>query len=115
MSNIPHDAEPTANQPQQPDLESRIRARRAELIKVLTELKADTRLGSAEARDKLKAGLSELAHVVRWGIVDSWASVGEPVAQKLRDWLAESAHQVPASAATTGPASAPAPVKAGPS
>ena len=112
MSNTTPDGSSIA---EQPDLQSRINARRAELIKVLVGLKVDTRIEAAEARDKLKARLSELAHVVKWGIVDSWASVGEPVAQKLRDWLAESAHQVPASAATTGPASAPAPVKAGPS
>jgi hypothetical protein len=109
MSNITPDAEPTANERQQPDLESRIAARRAELIKLLSELKADTRMASAEARDKLKARLSELAHLVKWGIVDSWASVSEPVAQKLRHWLAESAPHAPASAATAAPA------KAGPS
>lgn len=105
-----HDVQPIANQPQQPDLESRIKARRAELIKVLGELRADTRIGSAQARDKLKARLSELAHVVKWGVVDGWASVGEPVTKRLQQWLAESAHQVPAAPATTAaPASTPTP------
>jgi len=126
MPNTTHDGQPIANQPQQPDLESLIKVRRAELIKVLTELKADARIGSSEARDKLKARLSELAHLVKWGVADGWASVGEPVTKKLQQWLAESAHQVPAAPATTAaptstptpastpaPASTPVPAKAG--
>lgn len=74
----------------QPDLESRIRERRAELLGKLGELRADTRPGASEARDKLKATLSDLAHVVKWGVVDGWASIGGPVTQKLEQWLATS-------------------------
>lgn len=126
MTHMTHDGQPIANQSQQPDLESRIKTRRAELIKVLADLKSDTRIEAAEARDKLKAKLSELAHVLKWGVVDGWASVGEPLTQKLQQWLAESAHQVPAAPATTAapastpmpmstpaPASTPVPAKAG--
>ncbi len=78
----------------EPDLESRVTARRAELIAKLIELKADTRREAIEARDKLKAKLSELAHIVKWGIVDGWASLGGPVTHKLDQWLAESARQL---------------------
>ena len=78
----------------EPDLESRVTARRAELIAKLVELKADTRREAIEARDKLKAKLSELAHIVKWGIVDGWASLGDPVTHKLDQWLAESARQL---------------------
>jgi hypothetical protein len=118
MSKTPHD-DATATQPQ-PDLKALIHARRAELIKVLVELKADTGMAAAEARDKLKARLSELAHVVKWGVVDDWASVGDPVTKKLQQWLVESARQVPPGRATAAalvstpaPASTPAPGKAG--
>jgi hypothetical protein len=75
------------------DLESRIRNRRAELIGKLGELRADTRAGVAEARAKLKLRLSELAHVVKWGIVDGWTSVSGPVTHKLEQWLVESSRE----------------------
>jgi len=111
MPNTTHDGPPIADQPQQPDLESRIKVRRAELIKVLTELKGDTHLGSSEARDKLRARLSELAHLIKSGVVDGWTTIGEPVLKKLQQWLAESAHQVPAAPATSvAPTSPPPPV-----
>jgi hypothetical protein len=78
----------------QPDLESRIKERRAALISKLGGLRGDTRLGVSETRDRLKATLSDLAHVVKWGIVDGWASVGVPVTHKLERWLTDSAHQL---------------------
>lgn len=113
MSTMTPNGPSTAKQPQQPDLKSLIHARRAELIKVLVELKADTRIEAADARHRIKTKLSELAHVVKWGVVDDWASVGEPVTTKLQQWLAESAHQVPPEPATTVMStSSPAPVKA---
>jgi len=78
----------------EPDLESRIRARRAELRAKLVELKADTRREAIETRDKLKMKLSELAHIIKWGVVDGWASLGGPVTHRLDQWLAESEHQL---------------------
>jgi hypothetical protein len=75
------------------DLESRISLRRAELISKLRELKTDTRVGVAEVRDKLKATLSELAHVVKWGVVDGWANVSGPVTHKLEQWLTGSSRE----------------------
>jgi hypothetical protein len=82
--------------PSEPDLESRIKQRRAELVASFRELKVDRRLGASESRDKLKATISELAHIVKWGVVDGWASIGEPVTHKLEQWLATSARQLAA-------------------
>jgi len=79
----------------EPDLESCIRVRRAELVAQLRELKADRRLGAGEAGDKLKARLSELSHLLKWGVVDGWASLGDKVKHRLEQWLAESQHQLP--------------------
>jgi hypothetical protein len=78
----------------EPDLESRIKQRRAQLLGKLGELQADMRLDAAEVRDKLKATLSELKHVLKWGIADGWASVGGPVTHKLERWLVDSARQL---------------------
>jgi hypothetical protein len=78
----------------EPDLESRVTARRAELRAKLVGLKADTRREAIEARDKLKMKLSELAHIIKWGVVDGWASLGGPVTHRLDQWLAESALQL---------------------
>jgi hypothetical protein len=78
----------------EPALESRVLQRRAELIYKLGELKPDMRLEAIEARVKVKAALAELAHVLKWGIVDGWASLGDPVALKLEQWLVESARQL---------------------
>jgi hypothetical protein len=80
----------------EPDLEARIRVRRAELVAQLRELKTDKRLGAGEAGDKLKARLSELSHLVKWGVVDGWASVGDKVKHRLENWLVESQGQLPA-------------------
>ena len=74
----------------EPDLESRIRRRRAELIGKLRELRAGAGLEVVQARDKLKAKLSELAHIVKEGVVDGWTSVGDAVKHKLEGWLSES-------------------------
>ena len=77
------------------DLESRIKQRRAELIGKLGELTADTRLAATEARGRLKARLSELAHIIKMGVVDGWTSLGDTVKHNLERWLAESEHSLP--------------------
>jgi hypothetical protein len=77
------------------DLESRIRLRRAELFVRLRELRADRRFEAAEARDKVKAKLSELSHLLKWGIGDGWGSLGDAVKRRLEHWLRESGHQLP--------------------
>ena len=76
------------------DLQSRINERRAELLNKIGGLRGDKRPEAVESRDKLKAKLSELAHIVKWGVVGGWASVGAPVTNKLEQWLAESARQL---------------------
>lgn len=78
----------------QPDLESRIMKRRAELIDRLGWLRRDVRPEAIESRAKLKAKLSELAHIVKWGVADGWASLGAPLTNRLEQWLAESARQL---------------------
>lgn len=78
-----------------PDLESRIGVRRVEMVAKLRTLRADKRMEALEAADKLKAKLSELSHILKWGVVDGWASIGDNVTNKLEDWLAESARQLP--------------------
>src|ERR1041384_4340209 len=76
------------------DLESRIKERRAELIDKLGGLRGDRRREAAESRDKLKAKLSELAHIIKWGVADGWASLGAPLTNKLEQWLVDSARQL---------------------
>jgi hypothetical protein len=78
------------------DLESRIEGRRQQLVAKLAELKEDTRLEAIEASDKLKAKLSELAHIIKEGVVDGWTTLGDAVTHKLDHWLIESADQAPA-------------------
>jgi hypothetical protein len=78
------------------DLESRIKQRRAELIGKLDGLKTDVRVEAAETRDRLKAKLSEVAHILKWGVVDGWASAGAAVTHKLEEWLVDSATQLAA-------------------
>ena len=78
------------------EVESRIQVRRAELVAQLRELRADRRLEAGEAGDKLKARLSELSHLLKWGVVDGWASLGDKVKHRLEHWLAESRSQLPA-------------------
>ena len=80
----------------EPDLEARIKVHRVELVALLRELKADRRPGAAEAGDKLKASLSELSHLLKWGVVDGWASLGDKVTQRLETWLSESRRQLAA-------------------
>lgn len=86
----------------EPDLESRIKARRAELVAQLRELKGDRRIEAGEAGDKLKARLSELSHLLKWGIVDGWASLGDKVKHRLEHWLAESKRQLPTQGGSAG-------------
>lgn len=92
------DTEPEVGVPpatSEPDLESRIKVRRTELIATLHELRADKRIEAREAGDKLRAKLSELAHILKWGVVGDWASTGDQVKHKLEHWLTETARQSP--------------------
>ena len=77
-----------------PDLESRIKARRAALIEKLGGLRGDVRPQAVESRINFKARLTDLAHILKWGVADDWQNVTAPVANKLEEWLAESAQQL---------------------
>jgi hypothetical protein len=95
---VPSETQPGLEVPHassQPDLESRIKVRRAELVAQLRELRTDRRLEAGEAGDKLKARLSELSHLLKWGVVDGWASLGDEMKHRLEHWLAESQRQLP--------------------
>jgi prephenate dehydrogenase len=73
-----------------PDLETRVARRKQELISEIVEHKKNSsRTGAAEAIDKLKARLSELANIVKEGVVDGWANVGSSAKTKLDEWIAK--------------------------
>lgn len=76
------------------DLESRIQQRRGELIATLGLLRADPHMAASEVRDRLKAQLSELARIIRVGVVDGWTNLGDTVKHKLEHWLAESERSI---------------------
>jgi hypothetical protein len=72
-----------------PDLETRIENRKRELISEIVEHKKNScRPGAAEAIDRGKARLSELARIVKEGVVDGWANVGPRTKLKLDEWMA---------------------------
>jgi len=70
------------------DLETRVENRKRELIAEIVEHKKNpSRVGAAEAIDRIKARLSELAHIVKEGVVDGWANVGPRATLKLDEWI----------------------------
>jgi len=72
------------------DLETRVANRKRELISEIVEHKKNiSRVGAAEAIDRIKARLSELAHIVKEGVVDGWANVGPGAKLKLDEWMAK--------------------------
>jgi len=71
-------------------LEAQVSARKAELLAEIDEHKKNSsRVGSAEAIDRLKARLSELAHIVKEGVVDGWANVGPRAKTRLDEWMSK--------------------------
>ena len=72
-----------------PDLETRVENRKRELISEIVEHKTNSsRAGAAEGIDRAKARLSELAHIVKGGVVDGWANMGPSAKLKLEEWMA---------------------------
>jgi hypothetical protein len=70
------------------DLEARVAHRRFELIaEIIEHKKNSSRFGAAEAVDRLKERLSDLAHIVKEGVVDGWANVGPQAKLRIDDWL----------------------------
>lgn len=82
-----------------PDLEARIKARRTELVGKLGEHRSDMHLDAVEAGDRVKAKLSELAQIIKAGVVDGWTSLGDDVKRKLERWLADAERQFPSQSA----------------
>ena len=72
-----------------PPLETRVETRKRELISEIVEHKKNrSRPGAAEAIDRLEARLSELAHIVKEGVIDGWANVGPATKLRLDEWIA---------------------------
>jgi hypothetical protein len=84
--------------PSEVGLEARINVRRAELIAKLIEIRGSAHLDSVDAGDKVKARLSELAHIMREDVVDGWSTLSDTVKQRLDRWLTESAQHLVAQA-----------------
>ena len=79
---------PSAPTPR-PDLETRVENRKRELISEIVEHKKNSsRAAAAEAIDRAKARLSDLAHIVKEGVVDGWANVRPSAKVKLEEWMA---------------------------
>lgn len=69
-------------------LEARVAARKQELIsEIVDHKKNSSRAGAAEAIEKLKARLLELAHIVKEGVGDGWAHVAPSAKLKLAAWV----------------------------
>ena len=80
------------NKPSKPtpalDLETRVENRKRELISEIVENKMNiSRASAAEAIDRAKARLSELAHIMKAGVVDGWANVGPGARLQLDEWM----------------------------
>ena len=71
------------------DLQARVARRKQELItEIIEHKKNSSRAGAAEAVDRIKVRLSELADIVKDGLVDGWANVHPSAKQKLVAWIA---------------------------
>lgn len=71
-----------------PDLATRVADRKRDMISEIVELKKGSRLDAVETIDRLKARLSELAHIVKDGVVDDRAKIGDRTRRRLDDWIA---------------------------
>ena len=71
-----------------PDLETRIANRKRDLISEIIELKTGSRLDAAETIDRLKGRLSDLAHIVKEGLVDGWSNINDRTRRRLDEWVA---------------------------
>ena len=70
------------------DLETRVANRKRELITEIIEFKKSSRVDAAESIERLKSRLSALAYLMKEGVVDGWANVGERSRVKLDAWIA---------------------------
>jgi hypothetical protein len=71
------------------DLEIRVENRKRELIsEILEHKKNSSRAGAADAIERAKARLSDLARIVKVGVVDGWANIGPAAKLSLDEWMA---------------------------
>jgi hypothetical protein len=83
-----HAPAPAATVARASDLEARVEYRKRELISEIVEHKKNSsRAGAAEAIDRAKARLTELARIVKEGVVDGWANVDQTAKLKLDEWM----------------------------
>jgi hypothetical protein len=72
-----------------PDLRTRVETRKRELIgEIVEHKKTISRAGSVEAIDRLKARLLDLSHIMKVGVADGWANVGDGAKVQLNEWIA---------------------------
>jgi hypothetical protein len=72
------------------DLQTRVENRRRDLISEIVEHKKNScRSGAADAIDRGRARLLELAHIVKEGVVDGWANVAPGAKLRLDEWLSK--------------------------
>lgn len=70
------------------DLETRVENRKRELIAEIVENKKNSsRPAAAEAIDRAKARLIELARILKEGVVDGWANLDPSARLKLDEWM----------------------------
>jgi hypothetical protein len=72
------------------DLETRVANRKRELIAEAIEHKKNScRFGAAEAVDRIKERLSELAYIVKESVVDGWANVDPKATHRFDEWISK--------------------------
>lgn len=71
------------------DLETRVENRKRDLISEIVEHKKNSsRAGAADAIERVKAHLTELAHIVKENVTDGWGKVSASAKVKLDEWMA---------------------------
>jgi hypothetical protein len=74
--------------PTPPDLESRVNARRQELLANLAELKDDQSAAAAAVRERIRTRLSELRHIMKESVIHGWANITDVARARVGRWLA---------------------------
>jgi hypothetical protein len=70
------------------ELETRVSNRKRELIsEIIEHMKNSSRAGAAEAIDRIKLRLSDLAYIEKQDMVDGWTNVGPRAKLALDEWM----------------------------
>jgi hypothetical protein len=71
------------------DLQTRVENRKRDLISEIVEHKKNSsRAGAADAIERVKAHLTELAQIVKENVTDGWGNVSPTAKLKLDEWMA---------------------------